>query len=93
MPKQSLSLLATQKSKNWQFNIGAYYMSPMQWLNGGELQKHNLKLDTNIKRTVDVGKHRLSLKLAALNIGPERYEFKDELPLEPSYMLTLEYKQ
>lgn len=93
IPKNSYGLLAAKQVNDWQFNVGVYHIDNMEWFGEGKNAPHHTRVDASIIRHFNISnKNRITLTLAAQNLGNSRYvEFHPDFHFDPRYYATLSF--
>lgn len=82
-PKHTASLLASKGFPNAiDFSFGIYFVDKMEWLGDGDIVPSYTRLDMRVSKTLKLGEYDLELSAIGQNIGPDYYEFEDNIPIK-----------
>lgn len=93
IPRNSYGILAAKQIEDWQFNVGVYHIDNMEWFGEGKNAPHHTRVDASIIKHFNISnKNRITLTLAAQNLGNSRYiEFHPDFHFDPRYYATLSF--
>ncbi len=90
-PRESYGILGSTKFKNWKFNLSAYHVREIEWLNVGDRIESYTRIDSSISTDFKLGDNTITLELAAQNLRDEYQEFDSRRFFEPRYYATLSF--
>lgn len=93
MSKESYGFLGSKSLYGWNFNLGVYYMSEMDWLNLGDTGESYIRTDVSLQNTFKIKFGEIKLKLSSQNIEKEYIEFDSKRPFKERYQITLSFAQ
>ena len=93
IPRNSYGILAAKKINDWQFNVGLYHIDNMEWFGEGKPSPHHTRVDASIIKHFNLShKNRITVTLAAQNLGNSRYvEFHPDFQFDPRYYATVSF--
>ena len=93
MPRESYGLLASKTLYGLQLNLGAYYISQMEWLNLGDVAESYIRTDIGLAKTFKTTSGNIKIKLSSQNIEKDYIEFDTQRPYRPRYQATIAFTQ